>query len=70
MAGGHRRRRLLGDQGATATLAWLLAQRGELDFDAPVTAYWPEFAGGGKANMPVRYLFTHLVGLRVCLTQC
>ncbi len=50
-------------KGATATLAWLLAQRGELDFDAPVTAYWPEFAGGGKADMPVRYLFTHQAGL-------
>lgn len=37
---------------------------------SPVTAYWPEFAGGGKADMPVRYLFTHLAGLRVCLTQC
>jgi CubicO group peptidase (beta-lactamase class C family) len=50
-------------KGATATLAWLLAQRGELDFDAPVTAYWPEFAGGGKSGMPVRYLFTHQAGL-------
>ncbi len=50
-------------KGATATVAWLLAQRGELDFDAPVTAYWPEFAGGGKAGLPVRYLFTHQAGL-------
>ena len=50
-------------KGAVATLAWLLAQRGELDFDAPVTSYWPEFAGGGKAAMPVRYLFTHQAGL-------
>lgn len=50
-------------KGAVAILAWLLAQRGELDFDAPVTAYWPEFAGGGKAAMPVRYLFTHQAGL-------
>jgi CubicO group peptidase (beta-lactamase class C family) len=50
-------------KGAVATLAWLLAQRGELDFDAPVTKYWPEFAGGGKAALPVRYLFTHQAGL-------
>ena len=50
-------------KGATATLAWLLAQRGLLDFDAPVVTYWPEFAGGGKAAVPVRYLFTHQVGL-------
>ena len=50
-------------KGATAIAAWLLEQRGELDFDAPVTRYWPEFAGGGKAGVPVRYLFTHQVGL-------
>jgi CubicO group peptidase (beta-lactamase class C family) len=50
-------------KGATAILAWLLAQRGLLDFDAPVTRYWPEFAGGGKAGVPVRYLFTHQAGL-------
>jgi CubicO group peptidase (beta-lactamase class C family) len=50
-------------KGATAILAALLAQRGQLDFDAPVTRYWPEFAGGGKGDVPVRYLFTHQVGL-------
>src|ERR1700760_2408463 len=50
-------------KGATAILAWLLAQRGVLDFDAPVTRYWPKFAGGGKDDVPVRYLFTHQVGL-------
>jgi CubicO group peptidase (beta-lactamase class C family) len=50
-------------KGVVAVLAWLLAQRGELDFDAPVSAYWPEFAGGGKAALLVRYLFTHQAGL-------
>jgi CubicO group peptidase (beta-lactamase class C family) len=50
-------------KGATAILAWLLAQRGLLDFDAPVTRYWPEFVGGGKGEVPVRYLFTHQAGL-------
>jgi CubicO group peptidase (beta-lactamase class C family) len=50
-------------KGAVAILAWLLAQRGVLDLDAPVTAYWPEFGGGGKSAVPVRYLFTHQAGL-------
>lgn len=50
-------------KGAVAILAWLLAQRGVLDFDTPVTRYWPEFGGGGKTAMPVRYLFTHQAGL-------
>ena len=31
----------------TALTALLLADRGELDFDAPVARYWPEFAANG-----------------------
>lgn len=50
-------------KGATTILAHLLAQNGELDFDAPMSAYWPEFAGGGKGAMPVRFAFTHQAGL-------
>src|SRR3954451_24060196 len=37
-------------KGATAVCANLLAQRGQLDVDAPVTTYWPEFAGGPAAD--------------------
>ena len=29
----------------------MLADRGELDFHAPVARYWPEFAAGGKAQV-------------------
>ena len=47
----------------TATCALLLAQRGELDLDAPVAEYWPEFAANGKSRMPVRWLLTHQAGL-------
>src|SRR5678816_3195031 len=32
----------------TALTALLLADRGVLDFDAPVAKYWPEFAANGK----------------------
>ncbi len=46
-------------KGATAVCANLLAQRGLLDLDAPVTTYWPEFAQAGKGSMPVRYLLCH-----------
>ena len=41
----------------------LLAQRGELDLDAPVAEYWPEFAAQGKERVPVRLLLSHRVGL-------
>ncbi|MEU9387414.1 serine hydrolase domain-containing protein [Streptomyces sp. NPDC048279] len=50
-------------KGATATLVHLLAQRGELDLDAPVAAYWPEFAANGKAEIPVRWLLSHRAGV-------
>ena len=52
-------------KGATAICAHLLAQRGELDLDAPVALYWPEFAAAGKQDVPVRWLLTHQVGLPV-----
>jgi CubicO group peptidase (beta-lactamase class C family) len=50
-------------KGATALCANLLAQRGELDVDAPVATYWPEFAQGGKGDVPVRWLLSHKAGL-------
>jgi CubicO group peptidase (beta-lactamase class C family) len=50
-------------KGVTAACAHLLAQRGELDLDAPVADYWPEFAANGKDRIPVRWLLTHQAGL-------
>lgn len=50
-------------KGATALCANLLAQRGELDVDAPVTEYWPEFGAAGKGDIPVRWLLCHKGGL-------
>ena len=52
-------------KGATAICANLLVQRGELDLDAPVARYWPEFAAAGKQDIPVRHLLSHQVGLPV-----
>ncbi len=47
----------------TALAALLLADRGELDFDAPVAKYWPEFAQNGKEAVAVRHLMSHSAGL-------
>ena len=52
-------------KGATAVCAHLLAQRGELDLDAPVADYWPEFKAEGKERIPVRWLLSHRAGLPV-----
>jgi CubicO group peptidase (beta-lactamase class C family) len=50
-------------KGATAICANKLAQEGRLDVDAPVARYWPEFAAGGKADIPVKFLLSHQAGL-------
>ena len=47
----------------TALTALLVADRGELDFDAPVARYWPEFAQNGKADIKVSHLMCHASGL-------
>src|SRR5688572_26341981 len=47
----------------TALTALLIADRGELDFDAPVAKYWPEFAANGKADVKVSHLMSHAAGL-------
>lgn len=50
-------------KGATAICAHMLAARGQLDLDAPVAQYWPEFAQSGKETIPVRMLLNHQAGL-------
>ncbi|KQW70611.1 serine hydrolase [Phenylobacterium sp. Root77] len=47
----------------TALTALLLADRGELDFDAPVARYWPQFAANGKEAVKVSHLMSHSAGL-------
>jgi CubicO group peptidase (beta-lactamase class C family) len=50
-------------KGATALCAHILASRGELDVNAPVAAYWPEFGKNGKDAVLVRHLLSHQAGL-------
>lgn len=47
----------------TALCALILADRGALDPDAPVAAYWPEFAAAGKEGLLVRHVLSHTAGL-------
>ena len=41
----------------------LLVDRGEVDVDAPVATYWPEFKAGGKEQVLVRHVMSHTAGL-------
>jgi CubicO group peptidase (beta-lactamase class C family) len=47
----------------TSLAALMLVDRGELDLDANVAAYWPEFAARGKAGIKVRQLLSHTSGV-------
>ena len=47
----------------TALTALLLADRGLIDFSAPVAKYWPEFAAGGKSRVTVAQIMSHQSGL-------
>ena len=47
----------------TSLAALVLVDRGELDLDANVAAYWPEFAARGKAEIKVRQLMSHTSGV-------
>jgi CubicO group peptidase (beta-lactamase class C family) len=47
----------------TVLTALLLADRGLIDFDAPVARYWPEFAAAGKDAIKVSHLLSHSSGL-------
>lgn len=47
----------------TALCALILADRGELDLNAPVKKYWPEFAQNGKDSIEVRHIVSHTSGV-------
>lgn len=49
-------------KGLSALCAHLLHDRGELDVDAPVVTYWPEFGAAGKERTLVRQLLSHQSG--------
>ncbi len=50
-------------KGVTSTLLHVLADRGLVDYDAPVAEYWPEFADAGKGRITVRQVLCHEAGL-------
>ena len=43
--------------------AFVLADRGLLDFHAKVTDYWPEYGRNGKENTEVRHFMSHSAGV-------
>jgi CubicO group peptidase (beta-lactamase class C family) len=50
---------------ASAISIFWLVERGVLDVDEPVAAYWPEFAAGDKEALPLQWVLDHRAGLAV-----
>jgi CubicO group peptidase (beta-lactamase class C family) len=50
-------------KGIAAAVPLLLHQRGQVDLDAPVGTYWPEFKTNGKERVLVRHLLAHRTGI-------
>jgi CubicO group peptidase (beta-lactamase class C family) len=50
-------------KGITATCIHLLAERGQVEYDAPVARYWPAFGGSGKEAVTLRDALTHRAGV-------
>jgi len=50
-------------KGLAAMALAIAHSRGWLDYEAPVCAYWPEFAQQGKERITVRQLLAHQAGL-------
>lgn len=52
-----------GTKGLTSTCLHLLADRGEIDLDAPVARYWPEFGRAGKETVTIASVLGHRSGV-------
>ena len=51
-------------KGVAATALHILADRGLIDYDAPVARYWPQFGANGKERVTVAQAMSHQAGLR------
>jgi CubicO group peptidase (beta-lactamase class C family) len=47
----------------TATAVHIQAERGLIEYEAPVATYWPEYGTKGKEAITVRHLLTHRAGV-------
>ncbi len=50
-------------KGLVSILAARLVEQGKLDYEAPVSRYWPEFAAAGKDKVTVGQALAHQAGL-------
>lgn len=54
---------LSGTKGLTSTCIHQLVDRGELDLQAPIARYWPEFGQAGKEDITLAMVLSHRSGV-------
>jgi CubicO group peptidase (beta-lactamase class C family) len=54
---------LSGTKGLTSTCVHQLVERGELDLNAPVARYWPQFGQAGKESITLAMVMSHRSGV-------
>ncbi|OBI05660.1 esterase [Mycolicibacter heraklionensis] len=52
-----------GTKGLTSTCVHQLVERGEIELDAPVAHYWPEFRQAGKQDITMAMALSHRAGV-------
>lgn len=50
-------------KGVMASLIAVLVSQGMLDYDAPISQYWSQFADNGKADIRLKQVLSHTAGL-------
>jgi CubicO group peptidase (beta-lactamase class C family) len=50
-------------KGVAATALHILADRGQIEYDVPVSEYWPEFGKHGKDKLTVAQAMSHQAGI-------
>ena len=50
-------------KGVAATTIHALVERGVLEYDAPLTRYWPEYGANGKERTTVAHVLSHSAGV-------
>jgi CubicO group peptidase (beta-lactamase class C family) len=57
-------------KGVAAACMHLLAERGQVDLDDPVTRHWPEFARAGRERGKDRTTIRHVMSHRAAIPHC
>ncbi|CAD5119753.1 DgyrCDS8348 [Dimorphilus gyrociliatus] len=52
-------------KGVAMTALNHLQSKGLLDYDQPISKYWPEFSQNGKSNITIKHLLTHTAGMAI-----